>query len=134
MNKKLNILSAEEHIDDGDPKVLQLANDADPLLPASIASHVEAVIGLSNLATPTAKPQPTLDHLPKLPTAPAAPGKPGVTITGPGGLIVPPKRGNRNLLKAVCGCGLSIRVSQGVLDAAQPTCQTCSEVFQPVGR
>ncbi|HEX7866938.1 MAG TPA: DUF934 domain-containing protein [Variovorax sp.] len=31
MNKTLNILSAEEHIDDGDPKVLQLANDADPL-------------------------------------------------------------------------------------------------------
>ena len=30
MNKTLNILSAEEHIDDGDPKVLQLANDADP--------------------------------------------------------------------------------------------------------
>jgi len=31
MNKTLNILAAEEHIDDGDPKVLQLANDADPL-------------------------------------------------------------------------------------------------------
>jgi len=31
MKKTLNILSAEEHIDDGDPKVLQLANDADPL-------------------------------------------------------------------------------------------------------
>lgn len=31
MKKTLNILAAEEHIDDGDPKVLQLANDADPL-------------------------------------------------------------------------------------------------------
>ncbi|MBT2334579.1 DUF934 domain-containing protein [Variovorax paradoxus] len=31
MKKTLNILSAEEHIDDGDPKVLQLPNDADPL-------------------------------------------------------------------------------------------------------
>jgi len=31
MNKTLNILAAEDHIDDGDPKVLQLANDADPL-------------------------------------------------------------------------------------------------------
>ena len=31
MNRKLNILAAEEHIDDGDPKVLQLPNDADPL-------------------------------------------------------------------------------------------------------
>ncbi|MEJ8821406.1 DUF934 domain-containing protein [Variovorax humicola] len=30
MNRKLQILAAEEHIDDGDPKVLQLANDADP--------------------------------------------------------------------------------------------------------
>jgi len=31
MSRKLNILAAEEHIDDGDPKVLQLPNDADPL-------------------------------------------------------------------------------------------------------
>ncbi|CAA2105641.1 DUF934 domain-containing protein [Variovorax paradoxus] len=31
MNRTLNILAAEDHIDDGDPKVLQLANDADPL-------------------------------------------------------------------------------------------------------
>jgi len=31
MNRKLNILAAEDHIDDGDPKVLQLPNDADPL-------------------------------------------------------------------------------------------------------
>lgn len=31
MNKTLNILAAEDHIDDGDPKVLQLANDADPM-------------------------------------------------------------------------------------------------------
>ncbi|WP_213959208.1 DUF934 domain-containing protein [Variovorax sp. dw_954] len=30
MNRKLQILAAEEHVDDGDPKVLQLANDADP--------------------------------------------------------------------------------------------------------
>ena len=31
MKKTLNVLAAEDHIDDGDPKVLQLANDADPL-------------------------------------------------------------------------------------------------------
>ncbi|MDQ0591252.1 DUF934 domain-containing protein [Variovorax paradoxus] len=31
MNRRLNILAAEEHVDDGDPKVLQLPNDADPL-------------------------------------------------------------------------------------------------------
>ena len=30
MNRKLKILAAEDHVDDGDPKVLQLANDADP--------------------------------------------------------------------------------------------------------
>ncbi|MEJ8857995.1 DUF934 domain-containing protein [Variovorax robiniae] len=30
MNRALQILAAEEHIDDGDPKVLQLPNDADP--------------------------------------------------------------------------------------------------------
>jgi len=30
MNKTLNLVASEDHIDDGDPKVLQLANDADP--------------------------------------------------------------------------------------------------------
>ncbi|WP_218511467.1 DUF934 domain-containing protein [Variovorax sp. dw_308] len=30
MNRELQILAAEDHVDDGDPKVLQLANDADP--------------------------------------------------------------------------------------------------------
>jgi uncharacterized protein (DUF934 family) len=31
MNRTLRILSAEEHTDNGEPNVLQLANDADPL-------------------------------------------------------------------------------------------------------
>ncbi|HYP86113.1 DUF934 domain-containing protein [Variovorax sp.] len=31
MNRTLRILSTEEHVDDGEPNVLQLANDADPL-------------------------------------------------------------------------------------------------------
>lgn len=31
MKRSLRILSAEEHVDDGSPNVLQLANDADPL-------------------------------------------------------------------------------------------------------
>lgn len=76
---------------------------------------------------------PSLDHLPKpangsqAPTVTIKPGKTGVAIA-------PPKRGNRNLLKATCGCGHSIRVSQGVLDAAQPTCQVCNEAFEAVGR
>lgn len=31
MNKTLQLIAAEDHVDDGSPKVLQLANDADPL-------------------------------------------------------------------------------------------------------
>jgi len=30
MNKTLKLIAAEDHLDEGDPKVLQLANDADP--------------------------------------------------------------------------------------------------------
>ena len=30
MNKTLKLIASEDHIDDGDPKVLQLVNDADP--------------------------------------------------------------------------------------------------------
>ena len=43
------------------------ANDAEPTLPANIASSVEAVVGLSNLAKPAARPQPLLEHLPDTP-------------------------------------------------------------------
>jgi uncharacterized protein (DUF934 family) len=31
MNKTLTLIAAEDHVDDGDPSVMQLANDADPL-------------------------------------------------------------------------------------------------------
>lgn len=63
-----------------------------------------------------------------------APGKGGkatgtATGTGTGTATGPRKRGNRNLLLAQCGCGHKIRLSQGVLDAARPTCQECSEPF-----
>lgn len=76
-----------------------------------------------------------LGHMGKgSPIAPVAPVKPG-DPDKPGGLAVaPPKRGNRNLLKAVCGCGHAIRVSRGVLDTAEPTCSVCGEVFCAVGR
>lgn len=60
------------------------------------------------------------------------PGTGSTTVTvGPTGGIIGPRRrgGNRNLLKAVCGCGHSIRLSQTVLDTAEPTCQVCSEPF-----
>ena len=43
MKKTLNILSAEEHIDDGDPKVLQLANDADPLAIEVCLADIERI-------------------------------------------------------------------------------------------
>ena len=43
------------------------ANSGDPSLPVKMASRVEAVVGLSNLATPTARPQPNLDNLPDTP-------------------------------------------------------------------
>ncbi|QNK66952.1 DUF934 domain-containing protein [Variovorax sp. PAMC26660] len=43
MNKTLNILAAEDHIDDGDPKVLQLANDADPLAIEMCLADIERI-------------------------------------------------------------------------------------------
>ncbi|RIX84581.1 DUF934 domain-containing protein [Acidovorax cavernicola] len=43
MKRTLNILSAEEHIDDGDPKVLQLANDADPLAIEVCLADIERI-------------------------------------------------------------------------------------------
>lgn len=43
MNKTLNIIAAEDHIDDGDPKVLQLANDADPLAIEVCLADIERI-------------------------------------------------------------------------------------------
>jgi len=43
MNKTLNILAAEDHIDDGDPRVLQLANDADPLAIEVCLADIERI-------------------------------------------------------------------------------------------
>ncbi|QFZ85466.1 DUF934 domain-containing protein [Variovorax paradoxus] len=43
MKKTLNILAAEDHIDDGDPKVLQLANDADPLAIEVCLADIERI-------------------------------------------------------------------------------------------
>lgn len=58
-----------------------------------------------------------------------AKGKAGGLTLVPGAPVAPPKRGNRNLIKAVCGCGDSIRLSRGVLDRCAPTCQVCGEKF-----
>lgn len=65
---------------------------------------------------------------------PAAVATGGVTVTGTtGGVTAPPTRtGRRNLHKAVCGCGHSIRVSATVLELAAPTCQVCGQPFLPV--
>ena len=43
MNKTLNIIANEDHIDDGDPKVLQLANDADPLAIEVCLADIERI-------------------------------------------------------------------------------------------
>lgn len=63
--------------------------------------------------------------------APAATGG-TVTITG-GAVALPPTRtGRRNLHKAVCACGHSLRVSATVLAVAAPTCQVCGQPFLAV--
>ena len=62
---------------------------------------------------------------------PAKPGKPGAAETP--GPVEPPKRGGRrNLIKAECACGYSIRLSGRVLEGAAPTCQACGEPFVAV--
>jgi uncharacterized protein (DUF934 family) len=43
MNRNIRILSAEEHVDDGSPSVLQLANDADPLAIEVCLADVERI-------------------------------------------------------------------------------------------
>ena len=43
MNKTLILLANEDHVDDGDPKVLQLANDADPLAIEECLADIERI-------------------------------------------------------------------------------------------
>jgi uncharacterized protein (DUF934 family) len=43
MNKTLQLIAAEEHIDNGDPTVLQLSNDADPLAIEPCLDDVERI-------------------------------------------------------------------------------------------
>ncbi|AMM26451.1 DUF934 domain-containing protein [Variovorax sp. PAMC 28711] len=43
MNKTLQLVAAEDHIDNGDPKVLQLGNDADPLAIENCLQDVERI-------------------------------------------------------------------------------------------
>jgi uncharacterized protein (DUF934 family) len=43
MNQTLRLIAAEEHIDDGNPTVLQLRNDADPLAIEACLDDVERI-------------------------------------------------------------------------------------------
>ena len=43
MNKTLRLIAAEDHVDDGSPKVLQLANDADPLAIAVCLQDIDRI-------------------------------------------------------------------------------------------
>ncbi|RZI94706.1 MAG: DUF934 domain-containing protein [Variovorax sp.] len=43
MNKTLKIIANEDHIDDGDPRVLQLGNDADPLAIETCLEDVDRI-------------------------------------------------------------------------------------------
>ena len=43
MNKSLVLIAAEDHVNDGSPKVLQLANDADPQAIETCLSDVERI-------------------------------------------------------------------------------------------
>ena len=43
MNKTLKIIANEDHVDDGDPKVLQLGNDADPLAIETCLEDVDRI-------------------------------------------------------------------------------------------
>jgi hypothetical protein len=84
-----------------------------------------ATIG-RGLAKSAATATPNADHLGKPTPKGAEPGVEG----GEAGPVAPPKRGNRNLLKATCACGHSIRLSRGVLDTAAPTCSVCEGPFE----
>ena len=83
----------------------------------------------AGLAKAAAAAPANADHLGKAKPAAGTPAKPG-KAAGP---VAPPKRGDRNLVKATCPCGYSIRASRGVLDKSQPTCSECEQPFEPAG-
>ena len=82
----------------------------------------------TGLAKSAATANPDVSHLGLVnPTiTPGGKVKPG---TGTGTAVAPPRRGNRNLIKAICACGFSIRASRGVLDKAAPVCGVCAAPF-----
>jgi hypothetical protein len=42
-----------------------------------------------------------------------------------------PKKRDKNLIKAVCGCGKSIRAGRATIEECEPACKKCGERFQP---
>jgi len=79
------------------------------------------------IAKAAAAAAPSMDHLGVVTPKPAEP--PVAGVHGPVGLTPPRRRGNRNLLVAVCNCGCKVRLSKGVLDRCKPKCQECDSEF-----
>jgi hypothetical protein len=88
----------------------------------------------TGIAKSAATADPNADHLGIDLTGGKVTPKGGIKpVAGVGGTAVaPPRRGNRNLTKAVCGCGFSIRASMGVLVKSAPTCGACGTAFVAV--
>jgi hypothetical protein len=86
----------------------------------------------TGLAKAAATADPDASHLGiDLTGAKVTPGGKVTPVSG-GTAVVPPRRGNRNLTKAVCGCGYSIRASLGVLANSAPVCGSCGTAFVAV--
>lgn len=74
-----------------------------------------------------------LDHLGVDAVRGLVPVGPGRRTKGtPAPVVGPRRRGDRNLAKATCGCGDSIRASRGVLERCAPTCSVCGQQFVAV--
>jgi len=93
------------------------------------ASMIKTVDAGLRKAAAAAKPD-----LSPLPVAKPVKGAPveGGTVA-PVVPVGPRRRGNRNLIKAVCDCGHAIRASKGLLDASAPICPDCETAYLPVG-
>jgi hypothetical protein len=101
-----------------------------PEATAGTGWHRRLVVAIARGLVKAAAPAPpSIAHLPKPDPQPEGEDGEGEPAPAAPVAVAPRKRGNRNLLVATCGCGHKIRVSAGVLAAAQPTCQVCGEPF-----
>lgn len=85
----------------------------------------------AGMAKAAAVAVPNLDHLPK-PKATSNGTKGGPVVTPVSTPVTPRKRGNRNLPKAQCDCGNTIRLSRGLLESAAPVCPDCGQAYMEV--